>query len=64
MTSLIFIELNEINFDLVRLHIESGANLPALAQLMRQGEQASQSEEYYEYLRHGSMAVCSYWKDL
>ena len=50
MTSLIFIELNEINFDLVRLHIESGANLPALAQLMRQGEQASRSEEYYEYL--------------
>ena len=38
MKRIILIELNEINFDLVRRYSEQGAELPVLMQLMRQGE--------------------------
>jgi hypothetical protein len=50
MTDLILVELNEINFDLVRHYTESGAKLPVLKQLMVQGELTSLSEEVYEHL--------------
>ena len=50
MTGLILVELNEINFDLVRHYAESGAKLPVLKQLMVQGELTSLSEEVYEHL--------------
>ena len=43
-------ELNEINFDLVRHYIKSGAELPVLKQLMAQGVLTSLSEEVYEHL--------------
>ena len=50
MTGLILIELNEINFDLVRRYIEEDADLPVLSQLMRQGESKSLSEDIYDHL--------------
>ena len=50
MTGLMLVELNEINFDLVRRYSEEGAALPVLSQLMRQGEQTSVSEDVYEHL--------------
>ena len=50
MTGLMLIELNEINFDLVRRYSEEGLDLPILAQLMRQGERSSLSEDVYEHL--------------
>ena len=50
MTGLMLIELNEINFDLVRRYLISGTNFPNLAQLIRQGERTSLSEEDYENL--------------
>ena len=50
MKRIILIELNEINFDLVRRYIEEGADLPVLSQLMRQGERTSLSEDIYEHL--------------
>ena len=50
MSGLILVELNEINFDLVRLYIEKGEDLPVLTQLMRQGERLSLSEDVYEHL--------------
>ena len=50
MTGLMLVELNEINFDLVRRYRDEGADLPVLTQLMRQGEQTSLSEDVYEHL--------------
>ena len=50
MTSLTLIELNEINFDLVRRYSEEGADLPVLTQLMDRGECTSLSEDVYEHL--------------
>jgi len=50
MTGLMLVELNEINFDLVRRYIKQGANLPALTQLMRHSEHLSSSEDTYDYL--------------
>ena len=50
MTGLMLVELNEINFDLVRDYIEEGAVLPVLTQLMLQGESTSLSEDAYEQL--------------
>ena len=47
MANLIFVELNEINFDLVRCYSEAGEDLPALTQLIRQGERTSLSEDVY-----------------
>jgi hypothetical protein len=50
MTHFILVELNEINFDLVRRYREEGADLPLLTQLMRQGGRTSLSEDVYEHL--------------
>ena len=50
MTGLMLVELNEINFDLVRRYIKQGANLPALTQLTRHSEHLSSSEDIYDYL--------------
>jgi hypothetical protein len=50
MTGLMLVELNEINFDLVRRYSQAGADLPVLTQLMRQGERSSLSEDVYEHL--------------
>ena len=50
MTGLMLVELNEINFDLVRDYSEEGAVLPVLTQLMLQGESTSLSEDAYEQL--------------
>lgn len=50
MTGLMLVELNEINFDLVRRYCDEGADLPVLIQLMRQGERSSLSEDVYEHL--------------
>lgn len=50
MVNLILVELNEINFDLVRRYSEEGPDLPVLTQLMRQGERSSVSEDVYEHL--------------
>jgi hypothetical protein len=50
MTGLMLVELNEINFDLVRRYCDEGADLPVLTQLMRQGERTSLSEDVYEHL--------------
>jgi hypothetical protein len=44
------VELNEINFDLVRRYCDEGADLPVLTQLMRQGERISLSEDVYKHL--------------
>ena len=50
MINRFLVELNEINFDLVRHYIKSGAELPVLKQLMAQGVLTSLSEEVYEHL--------------
>ena len=50
MTGLMLVELNEINFDLVRRYSQAGADLPVLTELMRQGERSSLSEDVYENL--------------
>jgi hypothetical protein len=50
MTGLMLVELNEINFDLVRQYCDEGADLPILSQLMRQGESTSLSEDIYDHL--------------
>lgn len=50
MTGLMLVELNEINFDLVRRYCEEGADLPVLTQLMRHGKSKSLREEVYEHL--------------
>jgi hypothetical protein len=50
MSGLILVELNEINFDLVRRYSEEGLVLPALTQLIQQGERTSLSEDVYEHL--------------
>lgn len=50
MTGLMLVELNEINFDLVRRYIQAGADLPVLTQLVRQGEHTSLSEDIYDHL--------------
>ena len=45
---LIFIELNEINFELVKKYLENGANLPALERLIKNGVKITSSESTYE----------------
>jgi hypothetical protein len=45
---LIFIELNEINFELVKTYLKSGANLPAFESLINNGVKITNSEEVYE----------------
>ena len=50
MSLLMLIELNEINFDLVRRYVDAGSDLPVLADLMREGECTSMSEDVYENL--------------
>jgi hypothetical protein len=50
LKNITLIELNEINFDLVRRYCDEGADLPILTQLMRQGERSSLSEDVYEHL--------------
>ena len=50
MNNVILIELNEINFDLVKSYCDSGARLPTLTRLMEQGQRKSVSEEIYEHL--------------
>jgi hypothetical protein len=50
MTGLMLVELNEINFDLVCGYLDAGAELPALGELMRQGERTSLSEDIYDHL--------------
>ncbi|MDB2699699.1 hypothetical protein N9Y51_03590 [Alphaproteobacteria bacterium] len=50
MKIITLIELNELNFDLVRRYSEEGAELPVLTQLTHQGEKTTLSEEVYEHL--------------
>ena len=50
MTGLMLVELNEINFDLVRRYSDNDADLPILTQLMRQDECTSLNEDVYEHL--------------
>lgn len=50
MTRLMLVELNEINFDVVRRYSAEGADFPILTQLMRQGDRSSLGEDVYEHL--------------
>lgn len=45
---LIFVELNEINFELVKKYIENGAKLPAFRSLINNGVKITSSESIYE----------------
>lgn len=50
MTGLMLVELNEINFGLVRRYCDEGADLPTLTQLIRHSERISLSEGIYDHL--------------
>lgn len=50
MNQIIFIELNEINFDLVRSYSEVGVIFPTLTKLMQNEQLNSYSEDVYECL--------------
>ena len=47
---LIFLELNEINFDAISVYIDSGERLPAFEKLITQGMMTTQAETEYEHL--------------
>ena len=47
---LIFIELNEINFDVINFYIEKGESLPNFKILIEQGIVSTKSESEYQNL--------------
>ena len=47
---LIFVELNEINFDVVGYYLEKGDSLPGFQQLIEKGLNITESEYEYEHL--------------
>ena len=47
---LIFLELNEINFDAISVYIDAGERLPAFDKLITQGMITTQAETEYEHL--------------
>jgi hypothetical protein len=47
---LILVELNEINFDIVRGYIDKGANLDSLSYIIKNGLQDTQAESEYQLL--------------
>ena len=50
MKNLIFLELNEINFDAVNFYIERGDCLPGFTKLIEQGIVNTEAEPEYEHL--------------
>ena len=50
MKPLALYQLNEVNFDMVRSYIDSGAQLPHMARLLRQARIETTSEDEYELL--------------
>jgi hypothetical protein len=50
MKNLIFLELNEINFDVVKYYINQGAHLPGYKKLLKLRSLNTQAEVEYEYL--------------
>ena len=50
VSKLIFIELNEVNFDMANFYIKSGEDLPGFKKLNEKGITNTESESEYENL--------------
>lgn len=48
--SLVLIQLNEINFDLIERYIDQGASLPYFSALLREGVHTTEAESEYSHL--------------
>ena len=48
--ALIFLELNEINFDVIKKYISKGYSLPGFSKILKEGILETSSENNYDFL--------------